>query len=252
MNRPKSKSLEAEHTPAAIRARLEEVGANRYLSDFTLGAVDGSVTTFAVVAGVAGAALANHVVIILGLANLLADGFSMAVSNYLGGKASQHLVDKARRMEERHIREIPDGEREEIRQIFKAKGFESPLLDEVVEVITQDRKRWIDTMLVEEFGLQLEPATPIRSGLVTFVAFCLAGAIPLLPFMLFFSASTDQLFLYSAIATCIAFFVTGVIKGYVVEHNRLLSGLETLLVGGCAAALAYAVGFWLRSLGFGG
>ena len=128
--------------------------------------MDGTVTTFAVVAGVAGAGLPRGVAIILGMANLLADGFSMAAGNYLSTKTDRELVDRARRVEEMHVEQVPDGEREEVRQIFAAKGFEGQILDEIVNVITTDRRRWVDTMLTEELGLRLRisqrPARPLR------------------------------------------------------------------------------------------
>jgi len=86
-------------------------------------------------------------VIILGVANLLADGLSMAVSNYLSTRSQREEVEKARREEEKHIREFPEGEQEEIRQIFAAKGFSGDTLERIVETVTQNRKLWIDTML---------------------------------------------------------------------------------------------------------
>src|SRR5262249_18364307 len=143
-----------------------------------------TVTTFAVVSGVAGAGLPRHVAVILGVANLLADGFSMAVGNYLSTKADRQMVDRVRSMEESHIDQVHEGEREEIRQIFQAKGFQSPLLEQIVEVITNDRKQWVNTMLTEEFGLRLETPSPNRAAVATFAAFVLAGSIPLLPFFI--------------------------------------------------------------------
>ena len=92
--------LDAEHTPAAIRRRLRSATEHSYLRDFVLGAMDGTVTTFAVVAGVAGAGLPSGVAIVLGIANLLADGFSMAAGNYLSTKTDRQLVDRARRIED--------------------------------------------------------------------------------------------------------------------------------------------------------
>src|SRR5262245_3025507 len=120
---PSKQSLAEQHTPKAIRERLARGPAHSYLGDFVLGAIDGCVTTFAVVAGVAGAGLSPTVVIIMGLANVLADGFSMAVGNFLGTKSDRQVVERIRRMEEMHIDKVPDAEREEIRQIFAGKGF---------------------------------------------------------------------------------------------------------------------------------
>ena len=240
--------LQEEHTPAAVTARLAAASQHSYLGDFILGAVDGTVTTFAVVAGVAGADLPNIVALILGVANLLADGFSMAAGNYLSTKADRQFVDRVRRTEDHHIEAFPEGEREEIRQIFASKGFEGDVLEHIVEVITQDRKRWIDTMVTEEFGLQLESPSPGRAACSTFAAFVLAGLIPLLPYFIATGISSQTKFLTSAAATAVTFFVIGVLKGRFVHRDWLQSGLETLGVGSAAAVLAYAVGVGLKNL----
>jgi VIT1/CCC1 family predicted Fe2+/Mn2+ transporter len=248
---PPHDDLLRDHTPAAIRARLGAAAQHSYLGDFVLGAIDGTVTTFAVVAGVAGAGLPNIVALILGVANLVADGFSMAVSNYLGVKAEGQVVDRIRRHEERHIEQVPEGEREEIRQIFAAKGFSGELLEQIVEVITHDRRRWVDTMVTEEFGLQLDRPSPWRAGMSTFTAFVLAGFVPLAPFCLPMAVDSDVVFLISAAATAATFALIGVAKGYVVHRSLLWSGVETLAVGGAAAVLAFVVGALLRQLAGG-
>ncbi len=240
------KELEAEHIPEAIAQRLAAKKKHSYLGDAVLGAIDGCVTTFAVVSGVVGANLPQGIAMVLGLANLLADGFSMAVSNYQRAKSDKEQTEQARRIEEKHIDEVPAGEREEIRQIFSRKGFEGPILDEIVQIITQDRRRWVDTMLTEELGLQLESPAPLKAGIVTFIGFFLAGLIPLLPFLLATYLTGQEIFFMSISATGLSFFLIGVLKGWVLDHPLLVSGLETLLVGGCAATLAYIVGAWLR------
>lgn len=240
--------LQADHTPEAIAQRLQIAGHHSYLSDLVLGAIDGTVTTFAIVAGVAGAEMSQQVAIILGCANILADGFSMAVSNFLGTQAERHLVEKVRENEARHIDTFPEGEREEVRQIFAAKGFEGEVLDRIVETITHNRKQWIDTMVTDEYGLQLSGPSPWRAAGATFIAFLAAGLVPLLPFFLPFKLPGGTIFLLSTIATMVTFFLIGVAKGRVLERSLLRSGLETLAVGGAAALLAYGVGALLHAL----
>ena len=240
-------ATDAEHHPEAIRARLSERYKHSYLGDAVLGAIDGCVTTFAVVAGAVGAGFPNLVALVLGVANLVADGFSMAVGNYQGTKSEKHLLERVRSTEERHIEKVPEGEREEIRQIFKAKGFEGSTLEEIVDGITSNRKVWIDTMIREEWGLQVEGANPFRAALATFGAFIIVGLLPLLPFFVTV-VSTDRTFAISAVITATAFFAVGFLKGKETEKSPWLSGFETLLSGGAAAVLAYLVGSWLHGI----
>lgn len=243
--------LRADHTPAAVARRLARDPNQSYVRDFIYGAIDGCVTTFAIVSGVVGAELAPSVVIILGFANLLADGFSMGVSNYLGTKAAQQEVQRARKIEETHVRTVPSGEREEVRQIFRQKGFEGELLDRVVGVITGDQELWVDTMLREEWGLSLIPVSPMKAGAVTFAAFVLVGLVPVLPFAVFdFIDGGGRLpFLFSSGLTAVTFFVVGALKSRYLAESSLRAGIETLLMGGGAAVLAFLVGMLLKGLG---
>ena len=237
-----------EHRPEAIRRRLARSGDHDYLADAVLGGIDGCVTTFAVVAGATGGALAPLVVIILGFANLAADGFSMAVSNYHGTRSARDLVSQTRRSEEHHIARVPEGEREEIRQIFARKGFEGDTLERVVDTITANRRLWVDTMLTEEHGLQLDGPDPVRAGATTFAAFIAVGLVPLLPYLV--PAAPGAMFGASCVLTAGAFFGIGWVKGQRLQQPRLRSAWQTLWTGGAAAVLAYLVGWGLRA-GFG-
>ena len=237
-----------EHSPERVRERLQANNSN-YLSDFIYGAIDGTVTTFAVVSGVAGAGLSSGIVIVLGLANLVGDGFSMAASNFLGTRADIQLQHKARLEEARQIETHPEGEREEIRQIYANKGFEGEDLERAVEIICSDKERWLDTMLSEELGMQLAARSPVRAASATFFAFLLIGFIPLLPFTVqLLAAPIEAPFFWSCVFTAIAFFSVGAAKARFVQQHWLFAGTETLLLGGSAALLAYIVGSLLRGV----
>jgi VIT1/CCC1 family predicted Fe2+/Mn2+ transporter len=243
-------SLEGDHTPSGVSARLERKPSPSYLHDFIYGAIDGAVTTFAVVAGVEGANLDETVVIILGGANLIADGFSMAVSNFLGSRAARQQRERARREEQRHIDMFPEGEREEIRQIFASKGFQGEDLERVVAVITSDPELWTETMMSEELGFGSTEPNEFRAALATFTAFLTIGFLPLAVFALDLATPGDvaDAFAWSAAMTGIAFFVVGAMKSRFVDQTWWRSGFETLAVGGLAATLAYLAGALLQNV----
>ncbi|NND85904.1 MAG: hypothetical protein HKM23_00955 [Nitrosopumilus sp.] len=222
-----------------------------HFDDFIYGSIDGAVTTFAIVAGVMGASLPAGIILILGFANLFADGFSMAVSNYQASKARNEFVQMKRRQEEWEIENLREDEKEEIREIYRDKGFKDELLEEVVRIITSRKKVWVDTMMKEELGLIEDSKNPVHSSISTFVGFNLIGIIPLIPFMIFVLIGTElnsEAFLYSVISVMSAFFIVGMIKGKIVKKCLLNSGVNTLIVGGGAAIVAYVVGYGLHLL----
>ena len=230
--------LEHGHSDAEIAARISAPGRQSYIRDFVYGAIDGTVTTFAIVAGVAGAGLAPGVIVALGLANVLADGFSMAAGNYSGTKAERDDIRRLRAQERRHIDVYPEGERAELRAILAQKGLSGDVLEAATDAIAANRTAWIDTMMEGEYGLSATDPHPMRAALVTFFAFLAAGIIPLLPFLF---GLTDA-FRTSAILTGIVFFAIGALKARWSLTPWWRSGAETLVIGGIAATIAYVVG----------
>ena len=167
----------------------------KYLSEFVYGGIDGSVTTFAIVAGVIGASLSSTIILILGFANLFADGFSMAVSSYLSKKSQFEVATK-------HVKQY------------------------------HSRKK------------------PINSAIATFISFILIGFIPLLSFVLayFIPIIEQSKFTYSIILTGIAFLVIGGFRGKIANKSPIRTSLETLVMGGIAAIIAFTIGFLLKNL----
>lgn len=241
MPTPEHEQLIHDHHPAAIRARLAKPAKASTLPDAVLGGIDGCVTTFAVVSGAFGAGFSPQVALVLGFANLLADGFSMAVSNYEAGCAQLAQVASAERTERQHIALIPEGEREEVRQLFRAKGFEGQLLEDAVDVICRDPEVWITTMLREEHRLTVEGISPLRSALVTFIAFLVVGVIPLLAYTL--PVSNNIQFVISLGLASGVFLAIGMVKSAFYQQPIWRSGIRTLLMGTAAAGLAYGAGY---------
>jgi VIT1/CCC1 family predicted Fe2+/Mn2+ transporter len=226
------------HTPQEIAKRVGAPDGSGVLKDAVYGAIDGAVTTFAIVAGVAGAGLSSFVIVALGLANVLADGFSMAAANYSGTKAELDNMRRLRDIEERHIQTYPEGERLEVREILSKKGLKGAVLEDATEAITQNRENWIALMLEGEYGLAAVDPRPEKAAVTTFLAFLAAGIVPLLPFLL----GLREAFIVSAFLTMVTFFAIGALKSFWSLTPWWWSAGETMLIGGLAAAIAYYVG----------
>ena len=215
----------------------------KYLGEFVYGGIDGCVTTFAVVAGSVGAGLDSVIIIILGFANLLADGFAMSVGAYLSTKSNNENYRKHRQIEYWEVEHMPEDEREEVRQIYRAKGFTGDLLEKVVAVITSDKDRWVNDMMKEELEMMEEDKSPFYIGFVTYISFISIGLIPLAIYVIDYINPLDSpLFTISSVLTAIGFIIIGILKAYV-NQTRIWKGvLETLLLGGIAAVVAFYVG----------
>ena len=220
-------------------------GFGNYIQDIVYGANDGIVTTFAVVSGVEGAQLAPYVVVIMGFANVFADGLSMGLGNYLSIRSKRDNYRRILKEELNEIRDIPEIEREEIREVYRAKGFSGADLETVTRVITSNKDVWADTMMREEHGLAAEDTDrPAVHGLVTFAAFILFGSIPVLSYIL--PIGETQRFPVTIISTVVALLVVGLLRSWVTRERIFRGPLEILSIGTLCAAAAYLVGAALR------
>lgn len=220
-------------------------GISSFIKDIVYGANDGIITTFAVVAGVAGASLDSGAVIILGLANLAADGFSMAASNYLGSRSERQLMEKEYLSEEREVAQMPGQEQKEVRDILMEHGYDARDSQAMSELIKKNKPFWLNFMMRYELGFNPDQKGNLRSAYFTFLAFVIAGFLPLVPFIIF--PGTD-IFKFSATATGLALFIVGALRYLVTGKHWLASGLEMLFIGGVAAVIAYAVGLLISRI----
>ena len=213
-----------------------------YLKDVVYGANDGIITTFAIVAGVAGAGVENTIVILLGLANLFADGFSMAASNYLGSKSERAYILRERVAEELELTEEPKVEHAEMFGFLRRKGYAKKDTEALLPLLSKNKEFWLDVMMQEELGIAPLDAnsTPIRAASATFFSFTAAGAVPLIPY---FFISTGSVFTVAACSTAAMLFIVGASRSLLTGQRWYLAGLEMLFVGGIASLIAYGVGY---------
>jgi len=243
------------HSPERIQMAPEEhsPASSQYIGSMIYGGLDGIITTFAVVSGVVGAQLDAGIILILGAANLLGDGFSMATGAFLSSKSEQEYYDRERERETWEVEEFPEGEKLELYEIYRRQGYSEEDAAAMVEIKTRDKERWVDAMMLEELGMVKSDLNPLREALVTFGSFVVAGVIPLLFYLLDlfldFGLSTGTAFGISTALSGLALFGLGASKVFVTQRSPLRSGMEMLLVGGLAAAVAYGVGALLKGLG---
>jgi predicted membrane protein (TIGR00267 family) len=210
------------------------------LSDVILGGQDGLVNVLGVILGVAAASHDTRIVIAAGLAATFAESVSMGAVAYTSTKADQALYQAEQERERRHVREIPELEREEIREIYRRKGFEGALLEKVVETITRDKEVWVAVMMAEE--LQLAPHAghgAFRTALVVGVAALVGSLVPLWPFVVL--PSRWATWVAMAVAAVVLFGV-GVYKARTTVGHWLRSGAEMAVIGVASALAGYAVG----------
>ena len=218
----------------------------RHIKDIVYGANDGIITTFAIVAGVAGAGLHTSAIILLGVANLLADGFSMAASNYLGSKSEKDFMDFERDDAEKEIANNASEEKEELLTLLREHGYSDTDAKALGNLIFKNKSFFTDLMMQEELSVLPHNKSHISSGaLLTFIAFVVVGFVPIAPFLIL--NDVQNLFLYSIIATAVTLFIVGSMRSIITKRSLFFSGLEMLVVGGIAASIAYGVGAVLKN-----
>ena len=222
-----------------------------YFKEVIYGGIDGIVTTFAVVAGFAGAALTSDqttqlsfaVVLLFGLANLFADAASMGLGNFLSVRSEKDLYKAKRDVEQSDMKQDPEAEAARTLLLLRDKGFNEMDATTLAGIYRSNEEYWLDFMMNNQHELS-DPRgeNEIFTGFATFIAFMFFGSIPLLPFMLQSAGDPKTTFIYSSIGTFVALILLGLLKWKVVGSGIKSSLFEVVAVGGTAAVLAYYVG----------
>jgi vacuolar iron transporter family protein len=221
---------------------------SNYIRDVVFGFGDGVNTSLGIVAGVGGADVAANIVILSALVGMFTGAKAMAVQNYLAVKSQREILQSEIKREQHEIENMPDRERKEIEDIYKAKGFEGDELAKVVDKITSDKDVWLKTMLTEELGLNLEIlGSPVKGAFVMFGAFLLGGILPIIPYFLFGNGLAALEF---AIGISVSSsFIVGALKAKLAKKNWIIGGLEMAGLGTGIALVGYGIGSWLANTG---
>lgn len=211
--------------------------------DVMLGLNDGLVASFAVTSGVAAAFSSANVAVMAGLAEMLGGAVSMGLAAFASARAQYEFYQSESQREREEIKRWPERERDEIRGIYRGKGFSGPLLDDIVKHITSDPTRWRSVMMSEELGFGAEIAEPpFKSGATVGASYLVGAAVPVLPYVL---AAPPAGIVASAIATVLALFVVGAAKTVITSRSWWRSGLESMAIGIAAGAVTYIAGHLL-------
>ncbi|WP_407493347.1 VIT1/CCC1 transporter family protein [Pseudooceanicola sp. MF1-13] len=220
-----------------------------FLKQLVFGGNDGIVTTFAIVAGFAGAQadgvaqIGGLAVLVFGLANLFADGVSMGMGEFLSGRATNDLYHNRRAQEMQAIADTPAQERQEMSALFRQRGLPADDADKVAEILIRHPEMMADLKMTYEFGMHdPDDEDPGINGLFTFGSFIVFGSVPLVPY--FIGDATQGTFYASVIATFSALFGLGLLRWYATREKLIRAVAETVFLGALCAAVAFGVG-WL-------
>lgn len=226
-------------------------GGGGFIRSIIFGSLDGIVTTFATIAGVAGANYGINVVVTLGFSALLADAISMGLGDYLSSQSELDWAKKERRREAWEFEHVRAAEIEEMVEIYVEKGFDREDAVVILETMAKNDKFFIDHMMIQELGIMPpDPEdSPMKNGAVTFTAFLVVGAIPLVAYLIFHQIPWSPefrpygTFLLAGLITAITLFCLGFFKGRLVGSKSIQSGFWVLLNGGIAAIAAFLVSY---------
>ena len=232
------------HSHHAIKAPESHQGGMDFVKSAVYGGVDGIITTASLIFSAVGNHVDPKIIIILVFSNAVADGLSMALSDYISSKSEMEYIQAERAREEWEVENYPEGERQEMFQIYKEKGLTSEDANVMVDCLSRNKEAFIDIMMIEELGLIQTEESPVKSGIVTFLSFIFFGMTPVVPRLVSSAFKPVSLLPSAIIATAIVLFLLGSLKTKITGKNWIISGFETLLLGATATAFAFLISYF--------
>ena len=238
-------------TPAVLQAHKDAerhtTALGEYIHDVVYGGNDGIVTTFAVVAGTVGADMPHVVIVILGIANLIADGTSMGTGAYLSLKSERDQYLRLQRSELERIQQSPDAQKAVVTSLYQRKGFTKKEAADITDVIVKDEDKWLHTIMLQNHEMSIDRTDkPVWHGIMTFISFVIFGAIPLIPYL--FGIEESRRFTVAIIATVIALALLGLTRSITTKERLIRGPIEIIAIGAIGAIVAYIIGVGLRGL----
>ena len=219
--------------------------ASESVRDVVIGMADGLTVPFALAAGLTGTAMATtNIVVIAGLAEIAAGSIAMGLGGYLAARTDRDHYLAEREREVRETVELPDKERQEVADVFRAYGMSEDHIIPVVAAISNDQKRWVDFMMRFELGFEEPDPKRARNSAVTIAAsYIVGGLVPLAPYMLV--ADLTRALTVSVAVTLVALFIFGYVKGKLTGISPWRGGVQTVVIGGLASAAAFGLAKWI-------
>ena len=221
-----------------------------YVKSIVFGGLDGIITTFSIVAAVAGASMSSQVIIMMGFANLLSDGISMGLGDYLSESAEIKYIRTERQREVWEVENIPDAELTEMIELYTKQGVEEEDAKTILTTMIKYKDLFVDHMMILELGLQSpdEHEHPAKNGLVTFGSFVLFGSVPMWVYLVVWGIQYNNQQGAFGIAcgfTAATMFLLGATQAKLTKQNIVKTGLSMMMNGCLAAAAAYLIGWGL-------
>ncbi len=225
---------------ARIVHREQHFTSSNFVRDVVIGMSDGLTVPFALAAGLSGAISNTRFIVIGGLAEIAAGSIAMGLGGYLAARGDAEHYEQERIREYREIEEVPEEEKAEVSRVFQNYGLRAEESEPVVEALSRRPDAWVDFMMRFELGLeQPDPKRAVTSAGTIAASYVAGGLIPLSPYIV--SANAYRGLIYSAVVTLAALGVFGYIKGHFTGERALRSAVQTVLIGGVAAGVAFAL-----------